>query len=499
MRTRFARKSGGPGGVSWGTQQEVCGRALASAASLQRREDEGARSNSHEDRARRAYEASDFASALELYQAAIRAANPKSRVEISALHSNAAACRLQLLKSTTSTFHAAAIADSADRGANRNQDDGTNDQAPAMIDEEGDSVRSVHARAAVEEARRCVLLNPTWSRGYLRLAEALLASKGRRNDFSNEACNCLQTALRLDPNLNQARWLLQQELSRDHERPVRRRVRFASSPERISTNRTEAEDLVGADSSSTAAGGAGNTYELHDATSSSRTDRFRSTWVRARRKATSWVWRHSDRLCQLGMLLALVLFLGELVLLLDELAVQTPAFRGRAMSRPSGIAKRLGPINVVRQYRLASTTFQGNYWPSHIYQHYQQALTFDKYREAYEQFRTRSRLRRPVDHPPPHDPPRAAYLYADPDLPLPSSRSALPLVRMTSSEAKFGLACWLLLLPLVVTSAVRIRRHVVASVTVPAPHARGMARYYYGAVLGPRGRTGPFRAVPIEQ
>jgi tetratricopeptide (TPR) repeat protein len=490
MRTRFARKSGGPGGVSWGTQQEVCGRALASAASLQRREDEGARSNSREDRARRAYESNDFASALELYQAAIRAANPKSRVEISALLSNAAACRLQLLKSSPG---AAANVDSEDGEGRSNG----YDQAPTMIDEEVNSERLAHARAAVEEARRCVRLNPTWSRGYLRLAEALLASKGRSNDFSNEACNCLQTALRLDPNLTQARWLLQQELSRDHERPVRRRVRFASSPERSATDRTEEEDVVQTDSASAAAGEAANTYELHDATSSSRSDRFRSTWIRARRKATSWFWRHSDRLCQLGMLLALVLFLGELVLLLDELAVQTPAFRGRAGSRPSGIAKRLGPINVVRQYRLASTTFQGNYWPSHIYQHYQQALTFDKYRDAYEQFRKRGQLRRPVEHRP-QNPPRAAYLYADPDLPLPSSRSALPLVRVTSSEAKFGLACWLLLLPLVLGSMVRMRRHVVESVTVPAQHAREIARYY-GAVLGRRGRSGPLRAVPIEQ
>jgi hypothetical protein len=145
--------------------------------------------------------------------------------------------------------------------------------------------------------------------------------------------------------------------------------------------------------------------------------------VRARRKATSLLWRHSDRLCQLGLLLAVVMFLGELVLLLDELAVQTPAFRGRAGARSSGIAQRLGPVNVVRQYRLASATFQGDYRPSHIYQHYQQALTFDKYRDAYELFRRRSQLR-PVDQLP--YPERVHDAFADPDIPRPPSHSTFP-------------------------------------------------------------------------
>jgi tetratricopeptide (TPR) repeat protein len=214
MRTRFAARKGGTDDPGECSIQHVCG---------------SRENNNATDRARRAYEAGNFASALELYQEALRAAHPKNRAEISALLSNAAACRLQLLESAS------------DNGgcSRRGDEEETSRDAPAMIDEEGVSQRSVHARAAVEEARRCVRLNPTWSSGYLRLAEALLASKGQSSSsssssnnkscVSNEACNCLQTALRLDPNLHPARRLLQQELRRDHAVPVRRRVRFASS------------------------------------------------------------------------------------------------------------------------------------------------------------------------------------------------------------------------------------------------------------------------------
>ncbi|GKY96840.1 hypothetical protein MPSEU_000643200 [Mayamaea pseudoterrestris] len=69
----------------------------------------------------------------------------------------------------------------------------------------------VHAKAAVQDARECIKLNPNWSKGYLRLGSALSASGD-----SNEACNALQTCLRMDPKCQAARQMLMRELRRDH-------------------------------------------------------------------------------------------------------------------------------------------------------------------------------------------------------------------------------------------------------------------------------------------
>ena len=66
------------------------------------------------------------------------------------------------------------------------------------------------ARTAVIDAQRCIALNPSWSKGHVRLASAY-SMLGQ----SNDACNSLQTALRCDPGNRVARQMLVQELGRD--------------------------------------------------------------------------------------------------------------------------------------------------------------------------------------------------------------------------------------------------------------------------------------------
>lgn len=71
----------------------------------------------------------------------------------------------------------------------------------------------MQARAAVQDAKACIALNPSWSKGHVRLASAFIALGV---DNSNDACNALQTAVRLDPHNRIARQMLVQELRRDH-------------------------------------------------------------------------------------------------------------------------------------------------------------------------------------------------------------------------------------------------------------------------------------------
>ena len=123
--------------------------------------------------AKRHYEDGNFQAALETFQASLAAATPASS-SVSAtdrqiLLSNIVACRLRL---------------------------GGTEQA----------------QAAVQDAQQCIRCNNQWAKGHLRLAEAYIAWGGH----SNQACNSLQTALRLDPGLSSARQLLLRELRRDH-------------------------------------------------------------------------------------------------------------------------------------------------------------------------------------------------------------------------------------------------------------------------------------------
>ncbi|CAB9524182.1 tetratricopeptide repeat domain [Seminavis robusta] len=68
------------------------------------------------------------------------------------------------------------------------------------------------ARAAVDNAKQCIALNPSWAKGHVRLASSYIALGGH----SNDACNELQRALSLDPGNSMAREMLLRELRRDH-------------------------------------------------------------------------------------------------------------------------------------------------------------------------------------------------------------------------------------------------------------------------------------------
>lgn len=67
------------------------------------------------------------------------------------------------------------------------------------------------AEAAVQAAKQCIALNDKWAKGHVRLASAYIALGGH----SNDACNSLQRALRLDPHVPNANQMLLRELRRD--------------------------------------------------------------------------------------------------------------------------------------------------------------------------------------------------------------------------------------------------------------------------------------------
>lgn len=70
--------------------------------------------------------------------------------------------------------------------------------------------------ASLEEAKECVSLNDKWSKAYMRLASVCIAlgEHDRRHGHSNDACQALQTAIRLDPSNSKARDLLMKEMRR---------------------------------------------------------------------------------------------------------------------------------------------------------------------------------------------------------------------------------------------------------------------------------------------
>merc|ERR1719469_528073 len=71
------------------------------------------------------------------------------------------------------------------------------------------------AAAAVEDAKHCIRLNDKWAKGYVRLASSYIVLGGH----SNDACNALQNAIRLDPTHSIARKMLVQQLRRDDPKP----------------------------------------------------------------------------------------------------------------------------------------------------------------------------------------------------------------------------------------------------------------------------------------
>lgn len=121
------------------------------------------------DLARRQYEAGEYEAALSSYTSAIHPDLHCPASEQQILLSNLVACRLKM-------------------------------GGPAQ------------ARAAVDNAKACIALNPNWAKGHVRLASAYIALGGH----SNDACNELQRALSLDPGNSTAREMLLRELRRDH-------------------------------------------------------------------------------------------------------------------------------------------------------------------------------------------------------------------------------------------------------------------------------------------
>lgn len=123
----------------------------------------------HKNEGKSLYERGKYQEALNSYKAALEPSLEAPRQERQILLSNIVACRLKLGGST-------------------------------------------QAAEAVEDAKNCVDLNPQWAKGHVRLASAYIALGGH----SNDACNELQTALRLDPGNSLARQMLVRELRRDH-------------------------------------------------------------------------------------------------------------------------------------------------------------------------------------------------------------------------------------------------------------------------------------------
>ncbi len=85
----------------------------------------------------------------------------------------------------------------------------------------------IHLQTAIEESKECIAINPTWSKAYIRLASSYMALRTydsqRRgasnenhttvNNYSNDICNALQTAIRYDTNhTTAAKQMLLQEL-----------------------------------------------------------------------------------------------------------------------------------------------------------------------------------------------------------------------------------------------------------------------------------------------
>ena len=71
---------------------------------------------------------------------------------------------------------------------------------------------------ALGEAKDCVSLNNKWPKAYMRLASVYIAlgEHDSRHGHSNDACQALQTVIRLDPSDSKARRILMAEMRRSN-------------------------------------------------------------------------------------------------------------------------------------------------------------------------------------------------------------------------------------------------------------------------------------------
>lgn len=156
------------------------------------------------EQGKRAYEKGDYKQALEFYRTALQPEYEcPTKADQAVLWSNVVACRLQLVE---------------------NDQRGGKDLA--------------QARASVEDAKKCVELNPNWAKGHLRLASAYVALGGH----SNDACNELQSVLRIDPGNSTARQMLVRELRREHINGVAPAAQSAQESSRPSTTPDDLRD-----------------------------------------------------------------------------------------------------------------------------------------------------------------------------------------------------------------------------------------------------------------
>jgi hypothetical protein len=214
------------------------------------------------DLARRRYEAGDYEAALSSYTSAIHPDLHCPASEQQILLSNLVACRLKI-------------------------------GGPAQ------------SRAAVENAKSCIALNPNWAKGHVRLASAYVALGGH----SNDACNELQRALSLDPGNSTARDMLVRELRRDH-------AHASSAPASSSRNEGTAAGSNNNNNSNNNANGNPREYPTEEAQDFvPPMDDTLTFWERIQfhwGRATDWYQNQNDdvkTVCKI-LLVLLVLYVG---------------------------------------------------------------------------------------------------------------------------------------------------------------------------------------------
>ena len=144
------------------------------------------------------YHNSDYTSALECYNKALTFSSLHD-LDRQALLSNVVLCRLYLYDVSGSS--------STDEEHTTYEDE---DDAMNMNMNTTERTRHAHLHKALVEARECISVSRgSWAKAHYRLA-CVYVRMGR----SNDACNSLQKALRIDSGYQRARALLMQELRR---------------------------------------------------------------------------------------------------------------------------------------------------------------------------------------------------------------------------------------------------------------------------------------------
>ena len=161
----------------------------------------------HKDIASNAYAQGDYLTSLQHFQTSLCLWPEEDTFNRQRILSNIVQCRLMLfdLHKDSLLFRGKNDHDHA----SHNEDDGKN----LVLKEACD------LKEALIEAKECIALHTNWAKGHYRLAcvyvklgeesnAAVNRSASSSNSFSNDACNALQSALRIDPRFTEARILL---------------------------------------------------------------------------------------------------------------------------------------------------------------------------------------------------------------------------------------------------------------------------------------------------